>query len=76
MLENHTYFLSFFRSSDLDNLLILSPSIITSPEVGDSKLLNILISVLLPAPEKPQRQKLSLIQYLNQRDQLQEHLCS
>ncbi len=24
-----------------------------SPDVGDSKLLNILISVLLPAPEKP-----------------------
>ena len=25
----------------------------TSPEVGASRLLNILISVLLPAPEKP-----------------------
>ena len=47
---------------------MLSPSIITSPEVGASKLLNILIKVLLPAPENQSPQKWNRIECLNQRD--------
>ena len=46
-------FCRFFLKSDLESLLILSPSIMISPEVGSSRLLNIRINVLLPAPENP-----------------------
>ena len=73
MLKNHAHFLTFFLNSDFDNFPIVSPSMMTSPEVGCSRLFKSLIKVLLPAPENQPHQKSSLIEYLNQHDLLLTH---